>query len=109
MLAEYYSVKPGSSINATDEIIAKIDELKTNKKIEKEVKERIESLKFDIQSFAGEHEAILDPAGDIIATWKRGKDRATVDVEALCAAYNITDEELKKYTKYSVNRPLKTK
>ena len=89
--------------------MALIAELKGVKDIEKKAKDRIEALKFEIQNFAGECEAILDPAGDIIATWKRGKDRATVDVEALCAAYNITDEELIKYTKYSVNRPLKLK
>lgn len=109
VLAEYYSVKPGAGITATDDIMALIAELKGVKDIEKKAKDRIEALKFDIQSFAGECEAILDPAGDIVATWKRGKDRATVDIESLCEAFNITDEDLKKHTKYSVNRPLKLK
>lgn len=108
-MAEYYSAISGASITAPETIIAACSELKNLKAEEKAIKNRIEKVKFSIELFAGSNEIICDPAGGIVATWKRGKDRATVDMKALCEAHNITAEEVEKYTKYSVNRPLNVK
>lgn len=108
-LTEYYIAQTGASITATPHILETIQEYKALKADEKAVKNRMEELKFDIQEFAQNNELILNPAGDIIATWKQGKDRATVDWKTLCADCGISDETIAKYTKYSVNRPLNVK
>lgn len=108
-MAEYYTDICGSSIIAPETIIEACDELKNLKAEKKSIENRIENVKFSIERFAGNNEFICDPAGGIIATWKRGKDRAAVDIKALCEAHNISAEEIAKYTKYSVNRPLNVK
>jgi putative phage-type endonuclease len=108
-LTDYYIAESGASITATPAIMELIEEYKTLKGDEKEVKARMEEVKFELQNFAQTNELILNPAGDIIATWKQGKDRATVNWKALCEDHGITEEEIAKYTKYSGNRPLNVK
>lgn len=108
-LTEYYIAHTGASITATPHIQELIEEYKILKADKKECESRMDEVKFAIQEFAQNNELILNPAGDIIATWKQGKDRATVNWKALCADCGISDETIAKYTKYSVNRPLNVK
>jgi putative phage-type endonuclease len=108
-LTDYYIAESGAKITATPAIMELVEEYKTLKGDEKEVKARMEKVKFELQNFAQTNELILNPSGDIIATWKRGKDRATVDWKQLCEDHGISEEEIAKYTKFSVNRPLNVK
>jgi predicted phage-related endonuclease len=108
-LTDYYIAESGAKITATPAIMELVEEYKTLKGDEKEVKARMEKVKFELQNFAQTNELILNPSGDIIATWKQGKDRATVNWKALCEDHGISEEEIAKYTKFSVNRPLNVK
>lgn len=108
-LTDYYIAKSGASITATPAIMGLVEEYKALKSDKKECETRMDEVKFAIQEFAGCNELILNPAGDIIATWKQGKDRATVDWKKLCEDHGIAEEEIAKYTKYSGNRPLNVK
>jgi putative phage-type endonuclease len=108
-LTDYYIAESGATITATPHIQTLIDEYKILKADKKECESRMDEVKFAIQEFAGNNELILNPTGDIIATWKQGKDRATVNWKALCEDHGITEEEIAKYTKYSGNRPLNVK
>jgi putative phage-type endonuclease len=108
-LTDYYIAECGASITATPHIQELIEEYKILKADKKECETRMDEVKFAIQEFAGNNELILNVNGDIIATWKQGKDRATVNWKALCEDHGITEEEIVKYTKYSGNRPLNVK
>ena len=108
-LTDYYIAQSGAKITATPAIMELVEEYKSLKADKKECESRMDEVKFAIQEFAGCNELILNPAGDIIATWKQGKDRATVDWKKLCEDHGIAEEEIAKYTKYSGNRPLNVK
>lgn len=108
-LADYYIAEHGASITATPNVLDLIAEYKILKADKKECETRMDEVKFAIQQFAQNNELILNTNGDIIATWKQGKDRATVDWKALCADCGIGEETIAKYTKFSVNRPLNVK
>ena len=108
-LAEYYAVQCNAKITANPEVLDLIEELKKLRSEKKRNELRQEELATAIKVFAKENELILDPAGGVVATWKRGKDRADVDYKSLCADLGISEETVNRYTKYSVNRPLKIK
>lgn len=107
-LAEYFMAN-GEKKLAPQRIKNFIEEYKALKAQEKELKEKAEAISAEIKMFAGEAEYIVDECDGVLATWKKGKDRATVDWKALCAAHGITAEEMLEFTTYTSNRPLAVK
>ena len=108
-LAEYYKAIPGSSIVATEEIAELCRLYKEESAAEKAAKDRKEALGSQIKLFAAENEIITNAEGKTIATWKKGKDRATVDWKALASAKGITDEDAAFFTKYTPIRTFSVK
>ena len=108
-LAEYYKAVPGSSIVATEEISELCRLYKEESAAEKAAKERKEALGSQIKLFAKECEFITDNAGKTIATWKKGKDRATVDWKALAADKGFTETETAFYTRFTPVRTFSVK
>lgn len=108
-LVRYYNAKAGATITATEEIATLIDEYKRLKGVEKEVKANLEAIATNVKLFAGENEIIQDVFGKTLATWKKGKDRATVDWKALAIDKGVTDEETAFFTHYSPTRTFSVK
>ena len=108
-LTEYYKAVPGATIVASDEIAALCIEYKEENAREKAAKERKKAIASQIKLFAKECEFITDNAGKTIATWKKGKDKATVDWEAFAAAKGITDEDMAFFINYSPTRTFSVK
>lgn len=108
-LASYYDAKAGATITATAEIAGLLAEYKRIKAVEKDAKADLEAIATQVKLFAGENEIITDNAGKTIATWKKGKDRATVDWKALAADKGIGEEDTAFYTKYSPVRTFSVK
>lgn len=108
-LASYYDAKAGATITASKEIVALLEEYKRLKEVEKEVKANIEAIATSVKLFAGENEIIQDVYGKTIATWKKGKDRATVNWKAIAIDKGITDEETAFFTHYSPVRTFSVK
>jgi putative phage-type endonuclease len=104
-LASYFDAKAGATITATAEIAGLLEEYKRIKAVEKDAKADLEAIATQVKLFAGECEIIANAEGKTIATWKKGKDRATVDWKALAADKGITAEETAFFTKYS---PIRT-
>ena len=108
-LTEYYKAVPGSSIVATEEIAELCRLYKEESAAEKAAKERKEALGSQIKLFAAENEIITNAEGKTLATWKKGKDRATVDWKALAADKGFTEADTAFYTKYSPVRTFSVK
>lgn len=108
-LTEYYKAVPGATIVASDEIAALCAEYKTEHSKEKSAKERKAAIASQIKLFAKECEFITDNAGKTLATWKKGKDKATVDWEAFAADKGITAEDTAFFTNYSPTRTFSVK
>ena len=108
-LGAYYNAVSGSTVEATEEIAELLEEYKRIKGIEKEAKEDLEAISAQVKLFAGENEIIVDASGKPIATWKKGKDRATVDWKALAADKGFTEADTAFYTKYSPVRTFSVK
>jgi putative phage-type endonuclease len=71
----------GTSIDATDEIADKVDDLRRVKQQIKLLEEREEALQFEIAEFISPH-ALLKHQGKEIASWK-GQGRTALDQKAL--------------------------
>ena len=99
----------GATITATEEIAELVDEYKRLKRVETEVKDDLEAIATQVKLFAGENEIIKDVSGKTIATWKKGKDRATVDWKALATDKGIGEADTAFYTKYSPVRTFSVK
>lgn len=108
-LASYYDAKAGATITATAEIAGLLEEYKRLKAVEKEAKADLDAIATQVKLFAGENEIIKDVSGKTIATWKKGKDRATVDWKALAADKGIGEADTAFYTKYSPVRTFSVK
>ena len=108
-LVSYYNAKAGATITASKEIVDLLDEYKHLKGVEKEVKANLEAIATSVKLFAGENEIIQDVFGKTIATWKKGKDRATVNWKALAIDKGVTDEETAFFTHYSPVRTFSVK
>lgn len=113
-LAEYYSAKPGASINASPEIVDLIATAKEKKAEVKALEKELDQICFEIKNFAGNHELITLPGGKMLATWKQQADRAveTVNWQAIADEMNIPAEVITKHTTVSFkrgNRPLNFK
>lgn len=108
-LGAYYNAVSGSTVEATEEIAELLEEYKRIKGIEKEAKEDLEAISAQVKLFAGENEIITSADGKTLATWKRGKDRATVDWKALAIDKGFTEADTAFYTKYSPVRTFSVK
>ena len=108
-LGAYYNAVSGATVVASDEIAELLEEYKRIKGIEKEAKEDLEAISAQVKLFAGENEIITSADGKTLATWKRGKDRATVDWKALAADKGLTEADTAFYTKYSPVRTFSVK
>ena len=108
-LASYYDAKAGATITATAEIAGLLEEYKRIKAVEKEAKADLEAIATQVKLFAGENEIITDNAGKTLATWKKGKDRATVDWKALAIDKGVTAEDTAFFTHYSPSRTFSVK
>lgn len=108
-LVRYYNSKAGATITATEEIAELVDEYKRIKAVEKDAKADLDAIATKIKLFAGENEIITDAAGKTLATWKKGKDRATVDWKALAADKGIGEEDIAFFTNYSPTRTFSVK
>ena len=100
-LNAYYNTVSGSTVVASEEVAELLQEYKRIKAVEKEAKEDLEEIAAQVKLFAGENEIITSADGKTLATWKKGKDRATVDWKALAADKGFTETETAFYTKYS--------
>jgi predicted phage-related endonuclease len=108
-LASYFDAKAGATITATAEIAGLLEEYKRIKAVEKDAKADLEAIATQVKLFAGECEIIANAEGKTIATWKKGKDRATVDWKSLAADKGIGEEDTAFYTKYSPVRTFSVK
>ena len=108
-LVSYYNAQAGATITATEEIATLVDEYKRLKGVEKDAKADLDAIATIIKLFAGENEIIKDVSGKTIATWKKGKDRATVDWKALAIDKGFTESDTAFYTKYSPVRTFSVK
>lgn len=108
-LVRYYNAKAGATITASDEIVKLLEEYKRLKAAESEAKAALEKIATSVKLFAGENEIITDIYGRTIATWKKGKDRATVNWKALAIDKGITDEDTAFFTHYSPTRTFSVK
>lgn len=113
-LAEYYTAKPGASINASPEMVDLIAEAKAKKAEVKALEKEIDSICFEIKNFAGNHEIITMPGGKLLATWKQQADRTVeaINWQAIAEEMNIPQEIIAKHTTVSFkrgNRPLNFK
>ena len=113
-LAEYYTAKPGASINASPEMVDLIAEAKAKKAEVKALEKELDSICFEIKNFAGNNEIITMPGGKPLATWKQQADKVeeTVNWQAIAEEMNIPAEIITKHTTLSFkrgNRPLNFK
>jgi hypothetical protein len=113
-LDEYYTAKPGASINASPEMVDLIAEAKAKKAEVKALEKEIDSICFEIKNFAGNHEVITMPGGKLLATWKQQADRTVeaINWQAIAEEVNIPQEIITKHTTVSFkrgNRPLNFK
>lgn len=72
----------GSSIEANETIISKIERLKVIKSQEKTLQEEIKDIQFIVKSFMKEHDSLVDSGGQTLITWRNssstsGKDKTT--------------------------------
>lgn len=108
-LGAYYNAVSGATVVATEEIAALLEEYKRLKGIEKDAKNDLDAISAQVKLFAGENEIITSADGATLATWKRGKDRATVDWKALAADKGFTEAETAFYTRFTPVRTFSVK
>jgi len=68
-------------IVAEDNIIEKLEQLKTAKEEESKIADTIEKLKTDIQEFMRDYDVLIDNQGNVIATWKNTAPRSCFDLK----------------------------
>jgi len=77
----------GKTVTASKEIMDCISDLKEMKAAKSELEGEIEALSDKVKVFFADEEALVDPAGRILATFKAGKGRASLDSKKLAADY----------------------
>lgn len=82
-----YPESNGRVIEADDQILHEIEDLKTLKIQEKEIAKLKIDKEAKIKSCMGDNEAIINQDGELLATWKNGKARKVLDVKRLQAEY----------------------
>jgi putative phage-type endonuclease len=82
-------------IIAEDNIIEKLEQLKTAKEEESKIQVTVEKLKTDIQEFMRDYDVLIDNQGNVIATWKNTTPKSFFDLKRF--KYEVKDLYL-KYT-----------
>lgn len=86
----------GTSKVATPEIAELVQEFRTKKALEKEIKERLDVLKVELADFLQEDSYLISSTGDKLLSWKE-KSSARVDATRLKdEAFEIYEKFLKK-------------
>ena len=88
-------------IVAEDNIIEKLEQLKTKKEEESRIQSTIEKLKTDIQEFMRDYDVLIDNQGNVIATWKNTAPKSLVDLKTLREKYREIYEKCIKYGQQS--------
>ena len=81
---------------ATEEEAVLIAQLLDTQNELKAIEARLETDKVRLMSLIGEREGLFSPVGKV--TWKRTKDRSTVDWKAVAEELNAPDDVIAKYT-----------
>jgi putative phage-type endonuclease len=79
--------RPGASVVASREVMEAIDVLRELNGHAKSIEERIEEQKATILKELGEAEALVDPGGALLCTWKLAKAPQRFDAKALAAEH----------------------
>ena len=82
---------PGKRVQASDEIVGKVQLFADAKAAEKAAKEAAGGL-------MGDGEVLVGIDGKPLVTWKSAKDSAKTDWEALARSLGATDEQIAQYT-----------
>jgi predicted phage-related endonuclease len=77
----------GSTIEADESIVQEVSTLKDIKVQEKLLATQKADIELKIKSCIGEHEALINADGDLLATWKSGKARQVLDSKKLQAEH----------------------
>jgi len=88
-------------IVAEDNIIEKLEQLKTKKEEESRIQSTIEKLKTDIQEFMRDYDVLIDNQGNVIATWKNTAPKSLIDVKTFKEKYREIYEKCIKYGQQS--------
>lgn len=98
----------GKTIEATEEIMAALTELRQCKSEAKEIETHAEQLENDIKVFFGDAESIVDGQGRVLASWKAPKESRRFDAKK--AEEYLTPEQLEEcYTPHQGARRLTIK
>lgn len=90
---------PGKTVEATDEIAAKLLKYADAKATEKAAKEIATGLQSAICAAMGDAEVLVGPDGRPLLTWKSAKDSSKTDWEALARELGATPEQIAAHTK----------
>ena len=94
---------PGKTITTSEEIEEKVKQYNKLKADEKSAKEAAEIYKNDICAFLEDNEVLLGIDGKPILTWKSPvKEKSDTDWEALARSLGATDEQIAKFTTFSI-------
>jgi predicted phage-related endonuclease len=88
-------------IVAEDNIIEKLEQLKTKKEEESRIQSTIEKLKTDIQEFMRDYDVLIDNQGNVIATWKNTAPKSLIDLKTFREKYREIYEKCIKYGQQS--------
>ena len=88
-------------IVAEDNIIEKLEQLKTKKEEESRIQSTIEKLKTDIQEFMRDYDVLIDNQGNVIATWKNTAPKSLFDLKTFREKYREIYEKCIKYGQQS--------
>lgn len=76
---------PEKSIQADDTALAQIAEIREKKAQYEALGKEIETLQDSLKMFMTDSEAILDESGNVLLTWKSGKDKTSFDSKTFAA------------------------
>lgn len=94
---------PGKTVTASKEVEEKLKQYNKLKADEKSAKEAAEIYKNDICAFLEDNEVLLGIDGKPILTWKSpNKEKSDTDWEALARSLGATDEQIAKFTTFSI-------
>ena len=90
---------PGKTVEATEEIEAKVKAYLEANARAKEAKAEADRVKDEICAFLQDGEVLTDLTGKPILTYKSAKDSVKTDWEAVARTLNATDDLIAKFTK----------
>lgn len=69
-ISTLYPQSNNSTVEANNDLLCKIEQLKSLKSQEKSLQEEIKDLQFEIKSFMKEHDTLIDSFGSTLITWR---------------------------------------